>query len=934
MPAPDVTPAPSCQSIDELIRTQQTNQDQGLSGAQAIARLERDGPNQLRLAAPVPVWKKLLLQLHSPVVYLLLVAVAIALVAWIVEGAHGLPIDVIVIVAILLLNALLGYAQEAKADRAVAALKRLTRASSLVLRDGLQTQIPSEDLVRGDILLLNEGDSVGADARLIQVNGLHTAEAALTGESESVLKDAEARSEVAPLAEQRNMVFKGTGVSQGNAVAVVTATGMQTQIGQIANLLEQTTDDPTPLQIEVARVSKMLASVVVAVALIVVSTLLFLNAGRGTEQLIATLLLGVSLAVAAVPEGLPAILSIVLALGVQRMAGKQAIIKRLSSVETLGSASVICTDKTGTLTRAEMTVQKIITASGETEVSGIGYDPVGEVQPLKTQTGTESICREVRLFLGGCSLANNAQLTIDDEQHGQIQGDPTEAAFLVAERKLNDIRFRESRFKRLAEVPFTSTRKRMTVVVSDRELSGQAIVVTKGAPDVLLALCNRVQQGADVIPMSDDLRTRLLADVNRLTGEALRTLALAYRPLAGSFEPTRSDDTELLENDLIYVGVAGLIDPPRLEVGPAISAARSAGIRVLMITGDHPVTAGRIAADLSLADDTQQIMTGPQIAELDDASLTQAIRKTVVFARVEPVHKMRIVDALQADGNVVAMTGDGVNDAPALKAADIGVAMGVTGTEVTKEAADMILADDHFTTIVEAVREGRGIYQNLRKSLRYLLSSNMGEVLAIFLGVIGAAWIGLNGADNAVILPLLATQVLWINLITDSAPALAIALDPVDDEVMKAPPRQINEPMITASVWRDVVQTGLVMALATLLTIDLYLPGGLIEGSQTLDNSRTAGFTVLVFGQLFNCFNARTSTDSALPHLLSNHWLLVAIALSATLQVAVVHLEFLNLAFNTVPLSFTQWGVCVLMASSVLWIAEISKLVRRQMKQR
>jgi magnesium-transporting ATPase (P-type) len=444
--------------------------------------------------------------------------------------------------------------------------------------------------------------------------------------------------------------------------------------------------------------------------------------------------------------------------------------------------------------------------------------------------------------------------------------------------------------------------------------------------------CNRIRIGMDVVPFDQVQRTQAHANVERLSDEALRTLAVAYRPLKTDEDPLA---LETLEHDLIFVGTVGIIDPPREEAAVAIAEARRAGIRVMMITGDHPRTASRIAALLGIVEDGTKALTGAELDTMDDEGLAAAVRATSVYARVAPVHKLRIVDALQADGNVVAMTGDGVNDAPALKAADIGVAMGITGTEVTKEAAKMILADDNFATIVEAVREGRAIFDNIRKFLRYLLSSNMGEVLTVFLGVIGASVIGLgSGNSGEVVLPLLATQILWINLVTDSGPALAMGIDPETDDVMARPPRKANERAIDARMWRGVVVIGLVMALATLLTIDLYLPGGLIEGSQGLDQARTAGFTVLVLAQLFNCFNARSETTSAFRHMFTNRWLWVAIGLSILLQVAVVNFSLLNVAFGTAPLTAEQWLVCIAMSSSVLWFGEIRKWILRRWSAR
>ena len=471
----------------------------------------------------------------------------------------------------------------------------------------------------------------------------------------------------------------------------------------------------------------------------------------------------------------------------------------------------------------------------------------------------------------------------------------------------------------------------MTTIERDHEHGDEIVAITKGAPDVLLGRCTRARVGMEIVALHETLRARLLADVDTLTDAALRTIAVAYRPLAPGEDHAAA---EALEHDLVFVGTVGMIDPPREEAAVAIREARRAGIRVVMITGDHPKTAARIAADLGIVDSGSPALTGAEIDALDDAAFAEAVRKTAVYARVAPAHKLRIVDALQADGNIVAMTGDGVNDAPALKAADIGIAMGVTGTEVTKEAAKMILADDNFATIVEAVREGRAILDNIRKFLRYLLSSNMGEVLTVFLGVVGAGVIGLKstdaGASGAVVLPLLATQLLWINLITDSAPALAMGVDAPTDDLMVRKPRHVNDRLIDARMWASVIQTGVVIALVTLLTMDFYLPGGLIAGTADLTTARTAGFTVLVFTSLFTCFTARSDTTSAFANLFANPWLWSAIALSLSLQVAVVHVPFLNIAFGTAPLAFDQWVVCAAMASAVLVYSELQKLLRRR----
>ena len=917
---------PSLLDAEAVARTLGTDLQRGLGTDEAAARLASDGPNELRAAPREPTWHRVLRQFQDPLIYLLLAAAAIALTAWLIEGRHGWPADAIVIVLVIVFNGGLGYAQEAKAENAVAALASMTAATCSVLRNGELLRIPSAELVVGDMVVLGEGDLVGADARLVRAAALRVHEASLTGESDAVLKDPATLLMPMPLGDRLDMVFKGTAVAQGTGRAVVTATGMATEMGSIASMLDATVEEPTPLQKEVGRIGRMLGIAVVIIAVVVIATILLMSDIRGPSDLITVLLLGVSLAVAAVPEGLPAILSVVLAMGVQRMAKRQAIVKKLSSVETLGSASVICSDKTGTLTRSEMTIQRVVTASGDTLVTGVGYAPEGKVEFEGAEIEPGALLNEQIVVLSGGSLAGDADLRQANDGRWEIQGDPTEAAFLVAERKLGATERREHRFERIGEIPFTSDRKMMSTIERDREHGGEIVVITKGAPDVLLEHCTRARIGMDVVDLNDELRSRAFAAVARLTDDALRTLAVAYRPLAPGERAEASPD---LERDLIFVGTVGIIDPPRPEAAVAIREANRAGIRVMMITGDHPRTAARIAADLGIVEPGAKALTGAELDELDDAELAAAVRVTSVYARVAPVHKLRIVDALQADGNIVAMTGDGVNDAPALKSADIGVAMGVTGTEVTKQAAKMILADDNFATIVEAVREGRGIFDNIRKFLRYLLSSNMGEVLTVFLGVVGASLIGLAGGGEAVVLPLLATQILWINLITDSGPALAMGIDPETEDVMSRKPRKLTERAIDARMWWGVVWIGLVMALATLFTIDLYLPGGLIEGSQGLDNARTAGFTVLVFAQLFNCFNARSETISAFHHMFVNSWLWGAIALSLVLQVAVVHVGLLNVAFGTVPLAPAQWVVCLAMGSTVLWFGELRKLALR-----
>jgi P-type Ca2+ transporter type 2C len=927
---------PSLVDAAEVARSLGVDPASGLSSAAAAERLARAGHNRLDPAAQVPTWRKLLAQFADPLIYLLLAAIVISVVAWALEGAHGVPFEAIVIAVIVVANAVLGFVQERKAEQAVAALQRMAAPTATLLRDGRQVRIPAAEIVPGDLLVLGEGDAVGADGRLVQVASLSVAESSLTGESEPVLKDSATLPAPAPLGDRTNMVFSGTAVTRGRGRAVVTATGMGTEMGRIAALLGRTKEERTPLQREVDLVGRMLGIAVIVIAVVVMAAILLTSDIQEPSDLVQVLLLGVSLAVAAVPEGLPAVLSVVLALGVQRMAAKHAIVKKLSSVETLGSASVICSDKTGTLTRNEMTVQRVVTRSGEVAVTGIGYRPEGELRVDGRPLSDGPLLEEVRAVLSGGSLANDAVLGEVDDGQWRIQGDPTDAAFLVAERKLGITEQRRARFERVGEVPFTSERKLMTSIEVDAARQGRIAVVTKGAPDVLLARCTHERVGEAEEALTEARRAEILAVVDRLAEAALRTLAVAYRPLKAT-EPPAAEES--LEQELVFAGVVGIIDPPRPEAAAAIAEAHAAGLRVIMITGDHPRTAARIATDLGIAAPAEgqpaaAALTGLELDALDDQAFAEPVREVSVYARVAPEHKLRIVDALQADGNIVAMTGDGVNDAPALKSADIGVAMGIAGTDVTKEAANMILADDNFATIVAAVREGRAIFANIRKFLRYLLSSNIGEVLTMFLGVVGASVIGLDVAGGAVVAPLLATQILWINLLTDTGPALAMGVDPPPGDVMRHPPRKLTDRVIDREMQLGVVFVGLVMGLVTLATIDLELPGGLVEGSADLVEARTAGFTVLVLAQLFNTFNSRSERVSAFRGLFTNRWLWAAIALSLLLQVLVVHVPLLNRAFGTTPLSAGDWVRCFAMASLVLWADELKKLLMRWLPRR
>lgn len=951
---------PSLTDANQVAQALNVDPRTGLSSDEAKRRLDKFGPNELASAPPVPKWKKFLQQFQDPLVYLLLAATAISLVAWIIEkvnaapGAEGeaLPFDSIVIVLILIVNAILGYMQEAKAEEAVNALSEMTAPTSNVLRNGRVERINTTDIVPGDILVLGEGDTVPADGRLLAAASLRIAEASLTGESVPVGKKPATLDSAKALGDRANMVFNGTSVTQGTGRAIVTGTGMNTQVGKIADLLQSTEDEATPLQKEMNHVSKILGIAVCIIAVVVLLALAVLEGFHSVHDVIDSLLLAVSLAVAAVPEGLAAILTVVLALGVQRMAAHHAIVKKLHSVETLGSASVICSDKTGTLTRNEMTVERVVVPSGEVELTGTGYAPEGDMVSIDGSAVPENVANEVLATLGAGTLANDGELRAGEKPGTwEIVGDPTEVSLVVAARKTHaDKKF--AHFDRVAEIPFTSERKRMSVIARNATDAGKLTVFAKGAPDVLLSYCDRIYVNGAIRKLTEGDRQDILDTVERLSREAYRTLGEAFRPLetdslaqipgirtnsAGEISDI-SEQAEAIEAHLVWCGMVGIIDPPRTEVRDAVAEAHRAGIRTVMITGDHPLTAARIASDLGIIAKDGKALTGDELDAMDEAQLDKATSEVSVYARVAPEHKLKIVESLQRQGNIAAMTGDGVNDAPAVKSADIGVAMGITGTEVTKQSAKMILADDNFSTIVAAVREGRGIFDNIRKFLRYLLSSNVGEVFTVFFGVVFAGWLGIKNPESVgVTVPLLATQLLWINLLTDAAPALAMGVDPMTEDVMNRKPRKLTDRVIDGAMWGDIVYIGIIMAAVTLIGMDMHLTGGLFTDRSVdamghdaqMVEARTMGFTILVFAQLFNAIASRSHLQSAFVGLFSNKWLWGAIGLSIVLQLLVIYVPFLNTAFGTTPLPPMAWLECIGLAFFVLVASEIRKIFLR-----
>lgn len=880
MDAALIDPDPALLDAPAVVEKLRTDAEFGLTAAEAARRLAAVGANDIASVPPPPAYRRLLAQFRSPLIYLLLAALVASLAVWVVEGGDGWPVDAVVIAVIVVLNAILGYAQETRAERAVLALARMAASSATVLRDGARSTVPASEVVPGDVLLLAEGDAVAADARLLSATGLEVSEAALTGLSEPVLKDARTLAGPSALGDRADMVFKGTAVSTGAGRAVVTATGMATQTGQIAGLVRIADHEPTPLQREVARASRLLGIAVLVIAVVVVATILLVFGIHSAHDVVTAALLGVSLAVAAVPEGLPAIMSVVLALGMRRMAGQNAVVKELSSAETLGSASVVCSGKTGTLTAGELTIVRVVTPVGEVRVTGAGYRPEGRLERGGAALDEgDDLWRQAALVLDGGAAAASATLDADDGRW-TVRGDPVEGAFLVARGKLGD---------------------------GPRPTPAG---VTTGDPDEVLGRCTHLRAGDRLAPLDDSARATIRSDAERLRLDALHAVAVAHRS----------------KGDLVYLGMVGITDPPRPEAAAAIAEARRAGVRVVMITGDHPQAAARIARQLGI-EGGESAVSGAQLAALNDQELRDTVRLHSQFTQVSPADKQRIIDALQAEHEIVAVTGEGINDAPALKSADIGIAMGRSGTEVAREAANMILADDNFATIVQAIREGRGIFSNIKKTLRYLLSSNMGEIFTVFFGVVLAGAIGLT-QGHTVALPLLATQILWINLLTDGAPALALGVDPHTEDVMSRPPRAASDRVIDARMWNNIIVIGAAVAAATLVTIHLYAPGGPLPSS--LDTARTAGFTVLVIAQLINTINARSETRTAFRRFFANGWLWAAIGLSALLQVAVVQLPVLNTAFTTTPLSVSQWLVCVAMASTVLWVSEIRKFILRR----
>jgi len=871
----------------EVLGKMDTDVKKGLSDWDAKERLERCGPNLLVRTAKISPWRLFANQFSDFMVLVLLAATA-------VSGFLGEYADAVTIMIIVAVNAVLGFVQEYRAERSLEALKQMTAPEAKVIRGGREVKLPSAEVVPGDLVVLEEGDLVPADLRLLSVVSLETEESSLTGESVPVRKtDGPIGGKNIALGDTKNMAFMGTVVTRGRGRGLAVATGMATEMGRIAGMIQAAGQEETPLQRRLGQMGKWL----VAFCLLICGVVVVAGIMRG-EEAYQMFLTGVSLAVAAIPEGLPAIVTVALALGVQRMARKNAIIRKLPAVETLGCATAICSDKTGTLTQNEMTVRKVIVGGRLYEVTGAGYDPKGEFVGEGDRQGLE-----FQLFLRTAALCNNAllkrgEVTVSGLFRGLVQGrpardwsvagDPTEGALLVMAAKRQLWRERlERQDVRLAEIPFDSYRKRMTVVYGSP--AGPKAAYLKGAPDVVLELCTHTYRNGRLAPLTRRDREELLERNLDLAGQSLRVLALACRDLPEDL----ADFSEAeVERKMIFLGLAGMIDPPRREAVAAVRTCHRAGIKTVMITGDHQSTAMAVARETGILSGKQKVLTGADLDQMSGAELLREAGRVTVYARVSPKHKLQIVRALKQSGHVVAMTGDGVNDAPAVKEADIGIAMGASGTDVTKEASAMVLADDNFTTIVAAVEEGRGIYDNIRKFIRYLLSCNVGEVMTMFLAVLA----GLP-------LPLLPIQILWMNLVTDGLPAMALGVDPVDHDVMTRPPRHPREGVFAHGLGWRIGTSGMVFAAGALFAFWI----GLQSGDAAL--ARTMAFNTLVFMQLFYVFTCRSEFHTILEvGLFTNPYLVLAVLFSAGLQLSVNYISFLQPVFRTVPLAAAQWA--------------------------
>jgi len=889
------------QSTTELASLFATDTEKGLTDQEVATRLKRYGSNKLRKGKRFSALAIFVSQFKSLVIWVLIGAAAVSV-------ALGEVIDGIAIISIVILNAVIGFIQEYRAEKAAAALARLAAPHCRVVRNGHSIVIAATEIVPGDILLLEGGDLVAADARLIQASVLRTNEAPLTGESQVVNKSIDNLPTETSLAEQKNMVFLGTSVTSGSGRALVVNTGMETQLGHIAKLLESAESGETPLQQRLDRVARLL----LWACLGIVALIFGLGLLRGIAPF-ELFLSAVSLAVAAIPEGLPAVVTVALALGVQRMAQRNALVRHMAAVETLGCAEVICTDKTGTLTMGEMTARKLITSESLYRVTGEGYATegaffTGDMENLPAENP------ELLALLRASVACNDSELTSIDGRPAVV-GDPTEGALLVVAAKGSIMREAiETEMPRLAAVPFDSDRKRMTVI---RRHENNSWAYVKGAPEVILKRCTQIRTNQGVRELTESDRTRLLQANTLLAHDALRVLAVAERPLDGfSFEKGVTINDVEIEKELIFLGLVGLQDPPRAEAKEAVAKCKRAGIKTVMITGDHPDTARAIGQELGILGKGDEVLVGADLDRLDDKALKERVAQISVYARVTAEHKLRIVRAWKAQGKIVAMTGDGVNDAPALKEASIGIAMGITGTEVTKEAADIIITDDNFASIVAAVEEGRGIYDNIAKTLAYLLSGNTGELIVMLVAIL-LGWP----------LPLLALHLLWINLVTDGFPALALAADPIDRDVLNRPPRSSQETLFNRGFLKLTLFTGLLTAGVTLgvFAYELYYI------NNSLEQARNAAFTTLVIAELLRAFGARSEQRTIWQiGLFSNMRLFLIVVASFALLLAIHHVPLFQTLFQIEPISLVQCIGWIAAGCVPLLVLQLRKVIRYQ----
>ncbi len=863
----------------------------GLTEAEAKTRLLQYGPNLLKGKKKTPPVVVFLRQFLSPLIYVLLVAAVISIIV-------GHFIDAWVIMGVLLLNAIIGFIQEARAEKAMEALIQMAAPKARVRRDGSVKMVPAKEIVPGDILLFETGDKVPADARLIEASNLKINEATLTGESVPVDKHTKALAGELPVADRKNLVFMGTIVTYGRATAIVVRTGMATEIGKIATSIQEAKPEKTPLQKSISKLSQY----IVGLFLVVCALLIVVGLLRGLDWL-EVFLLAVAAAVSAIPEGLPAVVTVVLAMGMRIMARRHAVIRKLIAVETLGSATVICSDKTGTLTLNQMTVRRLYVGSQWIEVTGEGYMPEGEFHRDGQKLDTESeLILNLHLRIG--ALCNDAVLTMEDDRCCSIFGDPTEGALVVAAAKagMNKERL-EKTSPRLDEIPFQSEKMYMATL---HPRDGGRVAYVKGAAEKILSLSKYQMKEGDIVPLEKDDVQALLQANDVMAEEAMRVIATAYVDLPRDLEDL---EDEHIRGNLIFVGLSGMADPPREEAREAIRLCRQAGIKVIMITGDNRVTAESIARQLDLP--PGKSVTGNELREMSDEELSQQVEGISVFARIEPLQKLRIVNALKSHGHVVAMTGDGVNDAPALKAANIGIAMGITGTDVAKEACDMTLADDNFASVVAAVDEGRAIFNRLRNVIFLLLSTNIGELLALILTIlfVGKA-------------PLLAVQIIWVNLVTDTASAIPLGLEPKVGDELKQPPRHPRVGLLYPGL---ILRIGF---LAVMMSVGIFIIFNWAQARMSLEEARTVAFCSLVAFEWFRAFNARSDERTIFKlGILRNRWLVASISFAILLQIAVVYVPFLQVAFHTVPLSIDRWGIAILAAGSLFVVEETRKIL-------